>query len=293
MKKTCLAALLFFIGLDVFSLDLSVKAGLGNHSFDTNQESAVTSGGVAGDFKPVLFPLGQVKASGTYSDLFNFEGVFERDPILRNRVGGEVELLAGPVSISAGPFIGLLNTPENVLSLGFSGGLALEIPGILFAKLKAGTNLGTVKAVGDYSMDMTQISLGFWLPNLINTVSLSTKTFGVQHTLSNYIEDKLWRVAYNGEIYSKGVPYVIRIDMGYQSLTRGYTDTLTSVKEADEFNSIFLGFEAEIAVTPLLKILFGAEMPVYSWGKTPLSRPKDAWIFQAHGGIVYSFDSKF
>jgi hypothetical protein len=293
MKKTFLVLVLFLSCLSVFSLDLSVKAGLGNHSFDTKQDTAITSGGVAGNFKPALFPVGQVRASGPYSDLFNFEGILERDPILRNRVGGEVELLAGPVSISAGPFIGLLNTPENVLSLGFSGGISLEIPGILFANLKAGTNLGSVKAVGDYSMDMTRISLGFWLPNLINTLSLSTKTFGVQHTLSNFIEDKLFRVAYSGEIYSKGVPYVIRIDMGYQSLTRGYTDTATSLKESDEFNSIFLGFEAEIAVTPLLKILFGAEMPVYSWGKTPLSRPKDVWLFQAHGGIIYSFDSKF
>jgi hypothetical protein len=291
MKKTCLVPVLFLCCLGVFSLDISATAGLGNHSFDPTRDSAITSGGTAGDFKPVLFPLGQVKASGTYSDLFNFEGILERDPILRNRVGGEVELMAGPVSISAGPFIGLLNTPENVLSLGFSGGLSLEIPGILFATLKAGTNLGTVKVVGDYSMDMSRISLGFWLPNLINTLSLTTKTYGVQHTLNDYIEDKLWRVAYNGEIYSKGVPYVIRIDIGYQSLTRTYTDPGTT--STDEFNSIFLGFETEIAVTPLLKILFGAEMPIYSWGKTPLNRPKDAWIFQAHGGIVYTFESKF
>jgi hypothetical protein len=286
MKKFCLVLALFFCCLGVFSLDLGVRAGIGNLSFDTSRDSPI----LAGDFKPVLFPLGQIKASGTYLDLFKFEGIFERDPILRNRVGGEVELMAGPVSISAGPFIGLFNTRENLLSLGLSGGLFLEFPGILFIRLKAGTSLGAVKAVGDYSMDMSQISLGFWLPNLVNTLSLTTKSYGVQHTLSNYVEDKLWRTAYSGEIYSKGIPYTIRIDIGYQSLTRSYTAPSSG---ADIFNSIFLGFETEIALTPLLKILFGAEMPVYSWGKSPLSRPNNLWIFQAHAGIVYTFDSKF
>jgi hypothetical protein len=262
---------------------------LGNHSFNTHRESPL--GG--GSFEPTLFPFAQIKATGTYSDLFNFEGSLERDPILRNRVGGEVELLAGPVSLSAGPFIGLFNSPETMLNLGFSGGLGLDIPGIFFAKLKGSTNLGTVKAVGDYSMDSSLAAVGFWLPNLVSTFSLITKTYGVQNSVSRYIEDKLFRVEYNGEIYAKGVPYTIRIDIGYQSLKRSYTDTVTPLNEADEFRSIFLGFETEIAITPVLKILIGAEMPVYSWGKNPLTKPDNAWLFQAHGGIVYSFDSKF
>jgi hypothetical protein len=279
MKKLCLAAILLCAGIGAFSLDLSAVAGLGNLSFDTERKTPIGNGG----FEPFLYPLVLVKAEGDYSDMFGLYGSFERDPILRNRLGGEAKFTIGPLSIAAGPFAGLFNSPENAFRIGFSGGVGLNIPGIFFVGFRGSTTLGPTDSPGDYHSETISASAGFWLPNLVNTLSFSVRNFNLKNTAGSE-EDRLWRIEYNAEIYSKGVPYTVRIDMGYQSLTRSYTT------DTDEVCSVFLGFETDIALTPLFKIRLGAEMPVYCWGKYPLGNPDTIWLFQARGGFVYTIN---
>jgi hypothetical protein len=56
------------------------------------------------------------------------------------------------------------------------------------------------------------------------------------------------------------------------------------------YNVIFLGAETSFNVKPNLKLILGAEMPVYSWGTKPLTKKDKLVLFQAHAGFTYTIE---
>jgi hypothetical protein len=76
------------------------------------------------------------------------------------------------------------------------------------------------------------------------------------------------------------------VDIGYQELKRSY---IGRVIGTDKFKSIYTGFEATLRMNSFLKLILGAEMPVYSWAEKPLKKPGKGLFFQAHGGFIISF----
>jgi hypothetical protein len=142
-----------------------------------------------------------------------------------------------------------------------------------------------MKEQGDYTAEMTSFSLGFWLPNLVNTLSVNSKKYSTYQTNTLYTEDELHRFSNRFQIHAKPEPYTIAIDMGYQTLSRSYNSS-----DKDTLRSIFLGFETALTVKPRLTIVFGAEMPIYSWGIESPGSTGHIWLFQAFAGFVWTFD---
>ncbi|MDR2661754.1 MAG: hypothetical protein LBC31_02015 [Treponema sp.] len=284
IKKVFLAYALLLSGSLLFALEFSASTGAGNLAFNTWSEEPLESGGFNGH----PYPFGRAALTDFVSETLGYSVSLERDPVLRNILNGELKVNAGLFSFSLGPLFGLFDTRENPLKPGVSAGIGLDLPGIIFGSLKGGAVFGSLHEKGDYTLETGSIALGFWLPNLVNTVSLTTKKFTLLQTGDLLTEDELLRFCYRAEIYSKNVPYTVSVDMGYQTLIRSYDGPLVSVK--DTYHVIFLGFEAAVTIRPLFILLFGAEIPVYSWGKAPLTRGDQAWFVQGFAGFKWTID---
>jgi hypothetical protein len=70
-------------------------------------------------------------------------------------------------------------------------------------------------------------------------------------------------------------------------LARSVSDFSASTFEEDVYNSIFLGAETSFNIRPELKLLLGGEMPVYSWGKKPLTKKDKLVLFEVYAGFTY------
>ncbi|MDR2211479.1 MAG: hypothetical protein LBO65_08475 [Spirochaetaceae bacterium] len=284
IKKILLAAAGFFLSGALFALDFSAAAGGGNLSFGKNSTTSIGEG----EFSGQPYPLGQIGVSGALSDLVSFSAFFRRDPILGNILDGNLCIDTGYLSFSVGPLFGIANTPETPFSPGIAAGIRADIPGIIFMEVTGGGNFSALREEGSYTIESTRAVLGFWSFNLINTLGVSFKKFSARRGGDLFTEDKLLRFCYRAEVYEKNVPYTVSIDAGYQTLSRSYDRP--GLKEEDSIRSVFLGFETTITVRPLLKIIFGAEIPLYVWGKEPLTRSDSGWFVQGFGGFIWSFE---
>jgi hypothetical protein len=292
----------FIIPQAAFGLDIRIAGGFGNLAFDKDGTGSL---GLRDEtFDSAKYPFGLVRLEGDYSDIISFDAGFELDPILRNRITTNISFYTSYIRFDIGPFMGLFNTEGKIINPGISSVLTLEIPGILFGSVSAASTLGaSVSTRGDYLQESGGIALGFWIPYVICTLSLESKAFTEQADQNLVTKDERMRYQLRADVFKKNVPYTVYVDIGYQSLKRSYTtttivttpaaipgnaDTITSVTvtDTDEFKSIYTGFEATLRMNSFLKLILGAEMPVYSWAEKPLKKPGKGLSFQVHGGFI-------
>jgi hypothetical protein len=287
MKKTVIAAVLTLIlSSPVFSLELTLRGGAGNAAFNPDLRSPL--GPAGGIFDNYVYPYGEIGVDGSFSELLGYHAVLIRDPILRNRVTGEVEIRLNFLRFSFGPVISPFNTGETPISPGISGRLELQFPGIVFGSLAASSNFGTALAsTGDFLQQSGEASLGFWVPHVICTLQVNTRSFTERIGRNLLVKDDLTRYQFRADVFSKNVPYTIRVDLGYQNLKRSYSGG--AADDADELESIYLGFEGTWRIVPPVRIILGIEMPVYSWGASPLKGPDQSDVlFNAHAGLIWT-----
>jgi hypothetical protein len=257
--------------------------GLGNFSFDTESTSPLGNS----EFEGALYPLVRVQLDETISDSLGFSGVLERDPVLRNRFWAEARISSGLFVVSAGPLLGLFNSTESVIRPGVRAGMRFDLPGIVFAALNAGSTFGSLQSEGDYEARHGRLEFGFWLPNIINTISISEKSYDSRETESLDVRNRILRYQYSADVYAKNVPFGVTLNFGYETLTRNISDRAASVFEEDVYNIIFLGAETSFNVRPQLRLILGGEIPVYSWGKKPLTKKDKLVLFEVYAGFTY------
>ncbi|MDR2404182.1 MAG: hypothetical protein LBD78_09150 [Spirochaetaceae bacterium] len=277
--------LLLGSGFRIFGLDLRISGGLGNNAFDPGLQTPLG----AGAFSPHYYPRALVDLEGDVSNLITFRARFERDPILRNRLGGTVGLRAGYVRLDMGPFMGVFNSSSRAINPGISAAVKLEIPGIFYGAATTASTIGaSLNIPGNYVQGEGEMALGVWVPYALAVFSIRTRTYTEQTSLESNRSDAQTRYQLGVEIFAKNMPYTILVNIGYQSLKRTYIEAGGSA--ADELKSVYTGFEGVFTITPLLKILAGLETPVYSWGEHPLKGPSvKTMLFDAHMGVLFSF----
>jgi hypothetical protein len=279
----------------LWGIDLEISGGLGNMAFDTERES--TLGSESRAFEDRLFPVGQVKISGETANGFYYNGAFEREPLLRNRLSINMGIKLDHINLEIGPVMGLFNSEEQIVNPGISAGMGLEFPGILFVNLKASSSLGSVLDItGDYLQKSAEISAGFWVPHVVFSFNLTAKGFALEKDANLLIEDSLTRYFFRADVFSKNIPYTCRLDLGYLTMSRSYSSyivngvNLDQENQTDEFKALYIGLETSYMVSPALKLLLGGEMPVYSWSALPMQGPdKGSFLFRAYAGIILTF----
>ena len=301
MKRTLRFLVLCFFPLLIIprlnAVDLELSGGLGNLSFDTDRKSTLGSEDKA--FDHVLFPLISAAISGEAGSSVYYRGGYERDPILRNRLFASLGLRSNNVSLEAGPFLGIYNTGKLELNPGFTAALGLQFPGILFVNLEASSSIGNIlETPGAYSQKTSLLSAGFWVPHVICSLNLNSRSFTLEKNTNLLEEDSLDRYFFRADVYTKNVPYTIQVDMGYEILKRSYVSqnitgtnfddlVLNRDLEDDTFKAFFLGLQMNYTINPVIKLVLGGEMPVYYWSAQPMKTPgKGTFLFQARAGII-------
>jgi hypothetical protein len=272
-------------GFRIFGLDLRISGGLGNNAFDPARQLPLGTEA----FSPHYYPRVLIDMEGDYSNLITFGAFFERDPILRNRLGGTVGLRAGYVRLDMGPFLGLFNSASKAINPGISAAVKLEIPGILYGAATTASTIGAnLNIPGSYVQGEGEAALGVWVPYALVVFSVQTRTYAEQTSPELNRSDAQTRYQLGAEIFAKNMPYTVLVNIGYQSLKRTYVESGESA--ADELKSVYAGFEGVFTISPLLKILAGLESPAYSWGERPLRGPSvKTMLFDAHVGVILSF----
>jgi hypothetical protein len=272
------------------AMDLELSGGAGNVAFDSKRTSSL--GEEDGAFKPQPFPLIKAEVSGEVGDNFIYYGGFERDPILRNRVYANMGYNLKFLTLEMGPFLGVANNKDSIFNPGAAVGIGLNFPGIIFLDLKASSTLGgLLEDTGDYAQNTRNVSIGFWVPYVVCSLNMDTKKHTVLEKSEQVIEDAAKRYFFRADVYTKNVPYTIQVDLGYQSLTRSYSDYSLVKKntKTDEFKTFFLGLEAAYTFKPGFKAFLGGEMPLYAWSSGDMADAKKGSIlFEFRGGIVWT-----
>ena len=286
-KLIILGAIIFFFGGTIHALEIEIKGGAGNMAFDDEAENALVTSGQ--DYVPRHFPVAQINIKGDYSELLDFSFRFERSPLLRSRALGLIGLNLKYGRFEIGPLIGIFNTKEQPLSAGISGGIVLQYPGIIFGALRASSTLASPLSIsGDHIQSDGEAVIGFWVPNVICSTSVNIKNFTCLMSDELLTRDTHIRYQVSADVHSKNVPYTVRVDMGYQTLSRSYR-SMGSTK-TDELKSVYAGFEGTWRIIPSLRFILGLEMPLYSWTGAPLKKydPKMV-LYQVQTGVILTF----
>jgi len=283
LAAACCLAFLAFGPAVAGALDVGVDTWAGNLAFARDRTATDTT-----------FPgsdyLWGVSAYATQSitDAIGFETGFYSDPILRNIAYTLFNYHASFLTVGVGPFFGFFNDPSSLLAPGISTAITLELPGIVFVRFRSDSSIGgALVQVGNYLQSRSDVSLGFYVPNAICTLALDTKSF-TQQAATDTVVDQLTVYSFSADIYKKDVPYRIVTTISYQALSTSFVAATTT---AATLNSIVLGTEVDVNLTPTTLLTLGMEGTVYSFGSGVLVGSAQSLLFQATAGIKVNIDS--
>lgn len=265
--------------------ELSMEALGGNLFFPWNQGSATTGNFPANN----LFWGAAVSVYDTIGDSgASYRINYATDPILRHIVSVMLTYNIGFAQFGVGPFLGTFNSSGTPIKSGLSTSLRVEWPGRVFASIRSDSSLGGgMLAVGDYVQEMTEMSVGWYVHNAICSLSMLTKKFYSQETIALQTLDKLSRYTFDVNVYSKGAPLTLIWTLGYQTLSKTWSDT--AVK--DSLGSVILGARADWRVSRKVRVTGRLETGIYTFGLDALQgRGPDSrsFLFDAGLGVVLS-----
>jgi hypothetical protein len=232
----------------------------------------------------------RVSISEAIGDGIRLETTYETDTVLRHILRSVIAYQAGVVKLSAGPIMGLFNTPETPLKAGISTGLRIDAPGLAFVSMRADSSLGAgLYSEGDYAQELGELSAGWYVRNAICAFTILTKTMYTNAGATGTLGDSTNRYEFSVDTFRKGAPYRLFLAMGYEEFKRTYP----SVTEPDTLGSIFLGGRLNADLSPTLTLVAGLESAVYSFGLDELSgRGPDpsAFLFKSSLGVRYRLE---
>ncbi len=113
-----------------------------------------------------------------FSERMAIRAGFSRDTVLRNLAYAMVYYNLDYLSMGIGTIQGFNNTDGATLKPGLASSVQLTFPGVMFARLQFDTSLGSVlMETGDYTQNRNELSIGFYVPNAICSLTLQSKKF--------------------------------------------------------------------------------------------------------------------
>ena len=286
----------------IWGLELELSAGAGNISFNPGNDDYLGNDDPANGitpkaYSPSLYLVADFRLAGDVWNNGYFSLGFERDSILRNRLYGNMGFRLSYFSLEIGPFIGLMNTKQEMFRPGVSTGFRMEFPGILFAHIRAASSMGSAEGMpGNYSQRSGGFSAGFWAPNVICSFNIDMKSFALQRNSGLFIEDSMSRYFFRADVSGADNPLSFVFDMGYGSLKRTYVTHEVPgaeiIREApsDEVKFLFLGLKGAYSINPSLKVFISGEIPLYFWSVRPMKNPsKTDYLYNFSLGVTMNF----
>jgi len=266
----------------VLALDLELGGFFGNFGLPWTGETAI----VDAQYPANLWLYGgQAAFVQSLGDNFSLRAEYQTDPVLRNIVRGVISYETGMASISAGPLVGVLNTPATPLKAGIDIGFKLEVPGLAFFSALVESSMGAgMVASGDYSQERSELSAGWYVYNAICTVSMLSRRFTRILDSGEALVDSSSDYSFAVDVHKKGAPYRVMADLGYRSMTRSYPDDTI-----DGLGAIVLGATISADISPLITLKGGLDSGVYVFGLEELAGrgpAPESFIFSSSLGVT-------
>jgi hypothetical protein len=263
MKNKIFIILLLLSSLiPVSALEISTLFHISDISFNK------TSTAVVSNFSGTYYPWGiSVFGSDEISDDMSIKAGIFYDPVLRYTTYTLFEYQHEFFKLGVGPFFGTFNTVGTILKSGISTSVRVELPGILFASLKADSSIGSrfVK-VGDYLQEFNEISVGYYIPNAICSVNLTSKSFVTKQAANLEVDDSFTEYAFKVDMFQKNVDFTALLSFAYQTLSRTYLNTSTSTSTVNSLNSLILGTNFTFRLADGFNLMTNLESNIYSFG---------------------------
>lgn len=187
---------------------------------------------------------------------------YETDTVLRHIVRGVVTYENGMASLSAGPMVGVFNSPTSPLKAGIDIGFRLEVPGLAFFSAVVESSMGAgLAAVGDYAQERSEIVAGWYALNAICSFSMETRRYAKVLADDQWLVDAATDYLFSVDVFKKGVPYRVLADLGYRAMTRTYADDTV-----DGLGAIILGAEISATVSDMVSLRVSLDSGVYVFG---------------------------
>lgn len=293
MKRAILSTLILItVLIPLSSMEISTLFHISDISFDKSSTVPVSS------FSGTYYPWGiSVFGSDEISDDMSLKAGVFYDPVLRYTTYTLFEYQHEFFKLGVGPFFGTFNTPGTILKSGISTSVRVEIPGILYASLKADSSIGSrfVK-VGDYLQEFNEISVGYYIPNAICSVSLTSKSFVTKQASNLEVDDSFTEYAFKVDMFQKNVSFRAMLSFAYQTLTRSYLNTVSSNVNENTLNSLILGTNFTFQLADGFSLITNLESNVYSFGyndTTALTLPTSGpgiFLFRLTTGVSLDLD---
>ena len=276
-----LFTLCFNNALDAFEIELT--GGVNNMTFHPDRTDIFQSENPEiGQFS--AYPFGDFILRGDIASFWGFNIHVSRDNILWNSLYTKLTLDTDYFNVNFGPFIGMTddwikgNTESPVF--GLTGGIQIALPGVIFLSFDGSLALGSqFDFLSANTREAAEVRLGFWLPNMIPSVSASLKRYE-----QSLINDELIRFQASLEFFGKNSPLILRFEAANEILKRTYSGS----ELAEELNVLLAGFEMKLQVSRPLRMIAGFEMPVYIRESTV--EPDNIYnLYRFHGGLTYTF----
>lgn len=293
MKKIFTTLLLLTSAFSLLSaLEITSSATAGNLAFSRDSTSA------ASVFSGSGFAYGgSVYGEDRISDSIVLKAGVFYDPVLRYTVNTLFEYQHDFFKLGVGPFTGIFNTSGTMMKSGISTSVRVEIPGIIFAALTADSSIGArfVKT-GDYIQEKNSLTVGYYIPNALCSVSMKTKSFVTKQGSALEIDDSFTEYAFNVDVFQKNIAFRTLLSFAYQTLSRTYLNTSTGTSTSNKINSLIFGTDFSIPVSDRITLLFNLDSSIYSFGyenTTPLTMPDSGiglYLFRATTGVTINLD---
>jgi len=219
---------------------------------------------------------------------------FKYDPVLRYTTYTRVEFSRDFYQIAVGPFFGIFNTWNPIMKSGISTSIRFDYPGVAFASFRSDSSIAArFTKSGDYMQEHNQLSAGYYIPNAICSLNLTTKRYVTQQTDTIEVDDSFTEYSFDVDIFQKNVPVRVLLSFAYQQLERIYSTGTTDTE--NQLNSLVFGTRFRIEVSPKISLLAQIDSSVYSFGTAgsdSLSLPATVpgmYLFRSELGVEFHF----
>ncbi|MDR2718159.1 MAG: hypothetical protein LBB89_08865 [Treponema sp.] len=284
----CVGFLLFgHIGL-LGALDFELSGGMNNMTFHPDR---VTAHGVSTNYKKFQnypYGFGDFHVRGEVSDKMDFDVHLSRDNILQNTLSGKIKTTSDYFNIEFGPFAGMIDdfsSPEA----GIMGSIQFAYPGIAFLSIGGSSSMGgNFSFLSGNTRQTYEVKAGVWLPGIIPSISINSKSYSKHLEDTTVIRDELTRIQISADFFVKNAPVILTVDIGMETLTRSYASDFSS-ETKDELTATFAGVTAKWQVTKPIRLIASFEIPVTYSATAPMTDPDDRFkLYKFSAGLAYT-----
>lgn len=262
-NKIFLGILLFLVVLSFgWSLEISTEFHIGNLALDKSRASTDTT------YTGMYFPWGiNVDISHPINNQIGISASWIMDPVLRNTLYTQFTFKESFINVAVGPFFGVFNSSSSLLKAGINAIIQVEYPGIVFFRFRADSSIGgRLIETGDYIQERNDIVFGFYVPNAVCSLGLTTKKYTEKIATGESV-DRLTEYFFATEIFQKNVPYKINVRFAYHRLSKTFLEASTTVHG---LGSLVVGFRVDVDVTKYLTVFARLDSSIYTFGTDAL-----------------------